>query len=102
MSEFFEYYLAADVAKKDEKKKKLVDELLPKNLGYVEEKLKTNNTGFIVGDSMTMVDVMLTVFVDNLDFVKLEFPLDKFPNVKACVEKVKSNKGIAAWQKAHQ
>jgi glutathione S-transferase len=89
------FFLEKDPAKKAELINKFKTDQVPKYLKTFEEKLAKNGTGFLVGGSMTAVDIYLFDTVDNL--VALGASLDSFPKVKALHEKVKSVPAIAEW-----
>jgi len=90
--------------KDEEKKKQLIEEFkkntLSKNLGFFEKHLAKNNTGFLVGSSLTWAD--LAVF-NLLDSIKNhlgqggECPCDQYPNLKKLKENVEKTPRIAKW-----
>ena len=86
-----------DEAKKADINKKLQNEVIPNNMNIFEAKLAKNN-GFLVGQSLTWPDMLLSILLDWMgDKKSAVLPL--FPNIKALDERVRSDKGIAEWIK---
>ncbi|KHJ84815.1 glutathione S-transferase protein [Oesophagostomum dentatum] len=75
------------------------DVLIPardKYLGILTKFLKKNSSGFLVGDSVTWVDLLVAEHCSTmLNFVP-EF-LDGFPEVKAHMEKVHAIPNVKKW-----
>ena len=71
-------------------------ELLNKNLGYLEAQLNKTGTGFLVGDSVTWLDLYLVIVLDSL-LDKKEKILSIFPAIKKADEKVRALPKIATW-----
>ncbi|XP_035829408.1 glutathione S-transferase-like [Aplysia californica] len=66
---------------------------LPKYMGFFKNLLEKNNTGYFVGNSLTLADLALFDFLRNL---RKNQPTvtDNFPVVKALTERVDSNPKI--------
>jgi len=82
-------------------RRKWGEQTLTKYLGKVEADLKTSESGWLVGDSITIADVR--AFADLtwiqsgiLDGVP-KTVLDDYPGCIAMMEKVKANHGIHKW-----
>ncbi|KAJ1368936.1 hypothetical protein KIN20_030301 [Parelaphostrongylus tenuis] len=68
-----------------------------KFLGFLTKFLKKNaSSGFLVGNSLTWVDVLIADHVSDFSKRVPEF-FDGFPEVKAHMEKVHSNPKIKKW-----
>jgi glutathione S-transferase len=57
-------YWDEDEVRKRNLKQKLFKETIPKNLGYFEAKAAQNKSGYLIGDSLTWVDLYLIVILD--------------------------------------
>ena len=86
-----------DEAKKAEINKRLQNEVIPNNMNIFETKLGKNN-GFLVGNSLTWPDMLLSILLDWMGDKKATV-LPLFPNIRALDERVRSDKGIAEWIK---
>ncbi|CAG5129350.1 unnamed protein product [Candidula unifasciata] len=92
----------ADPEKKAEVEKKLQEEAAPKFWGFYERLLKENNGRYFVDDEVTLADLIvydaITGFIGSFTG-----PLpDRYPLLKALVEKIGSNQRIAAYKAKHQ
>ncbi|CAJ0605915.1 unnamed protein product [Cylicocyclus nassatus] len=67
-----------------------------KFFGFMTKFLKKNNTGYLVGSSITVADLLLAEF--SAEFAK-KIPnlYDGFPEIKAHAEKVRSNPALKKW-----
>ncbi|EPB80178.1 glutathione S-transferase protein [Ancylostoma ceylanicum] len=86
----------AECARQDNLKK---DVLLPardKFFGFLTKFLKKNSSGFLVGDSVTWVDLLIAEHVSSMQSKVPEY-LEGFPEVKAHMEKVHSIPKIKKW-----
>ena len=77
------------------------EHLPPQWLGYFEEQLKTNGTGYLVGDSVTIADLRLLPVVQwisggALDGVDASI-FNSFPEIQALVKRVGELPAIKAW-----
>ncbi|EYC01084.1 hypothetical protein Y032_0110g150 [Ancylostoma ceylanicum] len=75
------------------------DVLLPardKFFGFLTKFLKKNSSGFLVGDSVTWVDLLIAEHVSSMQSKVPEY-LEGFPEVKAHMEKVHSIPKIKKW-----
>ncbi|EPB80182.1 glutathione S-transferase protein [Ancylostoma ceylanicum] len=82
--------------KQDQLKK---DVLLPareKFLGFITKFLKKNSSGFLVGDSVTWVDLLISEHCATMLTVAPDF-LDGYPEVKAHMEKVRAIPNLKKW-----
>lgn len=88
-----------DAARQAEKKKKFLEERLPKFLGYLEDILKENKggDGFFVGDSLTWADLQLVNIVSWLALAGAESQAASHPKLKALHDKVNKTPNVAAW-----
>ncbi|KIH47582.1 hypothetical protein ANCDUO_22353, partial [Ancylostoma duodenale] len=67
-----------------------------KFFGFLTKFLKENPSGFLVGDSVTWVDVLIS----ECNFTLLSFVpevLDGYPEVKAHMEKVRAIPNLKKW-----
>ncbi|KAL6736811.1 hypothetical protein Aduo_007118 [Ancylostoma duodenale] len=81
---------------KDQLKK---DVLLPardKFLGFITKFLKKNPSGFLVGDSVTWVDLLISEHCATMLGIAPDF-LDGYPEVKAHMEKVRAIPNLKKW-----
>jgi glutathione S-transferase len=84
--------------KAQELNEKLYSEVIPSNMKLFEAKLTSNNTGYLVGDGLTWVDLYLYVVLEWLSD-KRESILEHFPHSRALTEKVANHERIAEWIK---
>ncbi|CAJ0605914.1 unnamed protein product [Cylicocyclus nassatus] len=81
-------------------KDKLIKEvLLPgrdKFFGFMTKFLKKNNTGYLVGSSITIPDLLLAEFSSEMS-KKVPNLLEGYPEIKAHAEKVRSNPALKKW-----
>ncbi|VDM79124.1 unnamed protein product [Strongylus vulgaris] len=67
-----------------------------KFFGYMTNFLKKSNTGYLVGSSITVADLLLAEFSSEFS-KKLPTLYDGFPEIKAHAEKVRSNPALKKW-----
>ncbi|EPB80181.1 hypothetical protein ANCCEY_00736 [Ancylostoma ceylanicum] len=67
-----------------------------KFLRFVTKFLKNNKSGFLVGDNVTWVDLLISEHVADMSSRMPEF-LDGFPEVKAHMEKVRAIPKLKKW-----
>jgi glutathione S-transferase len=83
----------------DESKKKEIQrvlmELIPKCMCILESKLKRTNTGFLVGNSLTWIDLYTSNILDALGPCSLI--LQKFSLIEAHFNQIRSIPNIAKW-----
>ena len=83
-------------------RKRILEQAIPKHLGYLEKQIEDNGTGWLVGDGLTIADLKL-YYVGGLMIQKgildgiPATTLDSYPKVKENIEKVKSHPDVAAW-----
>ena len=89
-----QYYggLFKDLELKEQYRKEYFENTLPKKLSYLEELLKGNTTGFLLGDSITIADFTLIDFAQRVlydkDWIDRTKPvLEKLPNLTAYFQK---------------
>ncbi|CAL2039226.1 unnamed protein product [Caenorhabditis brenneri] len=78
------------------------DVLIPgfkKNYRFFSNFLKSSGSGYLVGDSLTWVDLLLAQHTADL-LADDESLLNEFPQFKAHQEKVHSNANIKKWSEA--
>lgn len=83
-------------------KKTFTEDIIPQTMKHFENKLKENNTGFLIGKKLTFVDLALFRIVENVEENFLfcrQMVLDSNPLVKAHYEKISSIPNIAEWIK---
>ena len=85
-----------DEAKKKELEEKMKTEVLPTHLKFFEIKLAQSSSGFLVGNSLTWVDLYLNIILEWLSDKK-DAVLAHFPKIKANDEKVRALPKIAEW-----
>lgn len=93
------FLFQADEACKAERRKKFLEEHLPKSLAGLEKMLKENKggDGFFVGDSLTWADIAFFAMSEAMAVVKADTQIDIYPKLKALREKVSKVPKIAAW-----
>jgi glutathione S-transferase len=74
----------------------LFKETVPANVTFFEKLLEQNGTGYLVGNSLTWADVVLSYGLTYFATKRDEF-LQNAPLVRALDEKVTSNERVAAW-----
>jgi hypothetical protein len=101
--DLFEIYVLV-LFEKDEKKKvedetRFFDKILPNNLGFFEKKLIENESGFLIGDSLTWVDLFLFFSLDFIGENKVKDSLENASNVRKHIEKIANYDGILEYLK---
>jgi len=86
---------------KMEIRKRWVTKSVPRFLGHIEKRLEKSESGWVVGDSMTIADLKifsnLTWFTSGvLDGVPTTM-LEEYPACVSLVEKVKTAEGTKKW-----
>ncbi|CAL1547973.1 unnamed protein product [Lymnaea stagnalis] len=91
-----------DPVKKEEILKEIKKEVGPRFLGYFEKILKDNGTGFVVGDRVTLAD--LIIYDISTGFLKptVEDSIKDFPLVQKVVETVGEIDGIKKYVASRQ
>lgn len=85
-----------DEAKKAELLKNVKEVEVPKFLAFFEKLLRENGTGFFVGSSLTLADVVVFDQIESL--VKRGLVnTDAYPLVQTLIEKVESDENIKAY-----
>ena len=96
LNDMVKVHFEADEAKKAELTTKLQNELLPKHLAIFEAKLNQTNSGYLVGKSLTWVDLFL---MNILEWTgdKKQALFDNFPALKKHDETLRALPHIAKW-----
>ncbi|XP_072038014.1 S-crystallin SL11-like [Amphiura filiformis] len=93
-------YEIEDEAKRDVEFKRIFTELAPKKLEFLERFLSENEGGnsYFVGKSITFADID---FMHTMDYYLLpgknDNGLDKYPKLKALLQRASAHEKIAAW-----
>ncbi|VDM82653.1 unnamed protein product, partial [Strongylus vulgaris] len=77
-----------------------IDVVLPardKFLGFITKFLKENKSGFLVGDSVTWVDVLISEHCATMVESFIPEFLDGYPEVKNHIEKVRAIPNLKKW-----
>ena len=87
---------------------KLIEKYLevtyPTHLTFIEKKLTKTNTGYIVGNSLTVVDLFCTTLLDtiiSMDIAHESDLLGRFPRVKAHMLKIREVPAVKRWNAGH-
>jgi len=92
---------ARDPTKKKELQESMRNTTLPQQFALFENKLKENNggRGWLVGNEITWVDVLISAWMDWFeDGVGVVPPLDSFPALKAYIERCHNYPQIRTWR----
>jgi glutathione S-transferase len=85
-----------DETKKAEIKKNLKEVVLPRLLKKLDDILKQNGTGVLVGKDITYADIYVSFMTEFLaKFV--EFDVDEYSNVVSLHKKINNSPGIKEW-----
>ncbi|XP_060603965.1 S-crystallin SL11-like [Ruditapes philippinarum] len=90
----------------EEEKKKKFEEFdtntLPTVLGNIEKLVaETGKKGFAVGDSLTVADLALYVYLENCNALT-KVPKDKYPGIASSLETTAKQPKVAAYLKTRQ
>ncbi|CAJ0605672.1 unnamed protein product [Cylicocyclus nassatus] len=77
--------------------KDVADPARDKFLGFVTKFLKENKSGFLVGDSVTWVDLLISEFCATMVQSFIPEFLNGFPEVKAHMEKIQAIPNLKKW-----
>lgn len=94
---FAKSFREQDPVKKEEILKEVKSETGPRFLGYFEKLLKENGTGYFVGDSITLADLVLFDICTGFLKVTVEDSIADFPLVKKLVETVGEQENIKKY-----
>jgi len=89
-------YLETDQTRKSELKSKLANNIIPLTVHYLEEKIRSTNTGYLVGDSLTWIDIYAFNVIEILG-QNGKLILEKFPLLNKHFSLVKNIPSIANW-----
>jgi len=94
-------FLCKDESEKAELWTQFKETHAPKYMAWFERAINDNNTGFLVGSSLTLADIALyDIACGGLADMGKMCSLDTFPKVKATCDRVAANPGISAWNTA--
>ena len=96
LNEMVKVRFETDEAKKAELETKFQAEGLPHHLKLITVKLSQTNSGFVIGNGLTWVDLYLFGLLEGLGDKK-QIVLEHFPAIKAHDEKIRALPKIAAW-----
>jgi len=87
--------------RREELKKKFVEEELPVFFGNFEKILKQNNggDGYFVGDSVTWADLALMDVLDWGSFINHTMDYSAYPKIQGLIGKLYGHSKIAEWRK---
>nr|BAN20340.1 glutathionetransferase [Riptortus pedestris] len=86
-----------DESKKEDYKKKLINETVPYYFGKFEHVLKENK-GFLANGKLSWADIFLVSYSETMaTFLGIKDLHDKYPNFAALVHKIQSLPGIKEW-----
>ena len=92
----FKMMMAKSDAEKAELKKKLFEDVLPKNFKFFEDKLKQTKSGYLVGSGLTLADIYLISVLEKLGDGK-EGILANYSELYKLDKRVRSHPKIADW-----
>jgi len=91
---------------KMEIRKRWLENDFSKFMSYFEKSLKDNESGYLVGDSVTIADLKLFTMCSWFSSGVLDgvpnTVLDDYPSVKALMDKIKDLEGVKKWTNNHQ
>jgi len=93
----FTIFTEKDETKKAEAKKKFEDDLKTQQKYFDQFLTDNKNTGYFVGNSLTLADIVYAVGLERLNDGQFQSHLSEFPKLKQLNEKVRSNPKIAEW-----
>lgn len=96
VDEWAKSFRETDEAKKKEIEEKLIKEVSPSFFKQFEQKLAQNGSGYLIGDSLTWVDIYLVALAEWLG-EKKDALFAFFPKLKAHDEKIRGLPKIAEW-----
>jgi len=92
------FFKEQDETKKAELKRKLQEETLPRILKKIDDILKKNGNGVLVGNDITYADLYVAHFLSMLpEAMEVKDKLDEYQNVVALITKVFNLPGIKEW-----
>ena len=98
--------LEENAEKKAAMRKELAETTLPQWYAYAEKLLAENGTGYFVGNSITVADLLWYVHIGWIKSGHLDglsgAIFDKFPHLTKLEQLVGSNEKIKAWNEAHK
>lgn len=99
---FAKSFREQDPAKKEEILQEVKKETGPRFLGYFEKMLKDTGTGFVVGDKVTLADLVIYDISTGFLKVTVEDSIKDFPLVQKLVETVGEIGGIKKYVASRQ
>lgn len=94
---FYPILMEKDADKKAEGKKKFEDDLKTQQKYFNQFLTDNHNTGYFVGDSLTLADIVYAVGLERINDGQFESHLSEFPKLQQLNEKVRSHPKIAEW-----
>ncbi|BFZ09089.1 hypothetical protein BsWGS_12128 [Bradybaena similaris] len=91
----FTVFMESDETKKAELMKNLKDVEVPKFYGFFENLLKESDTGYFVGNDLTLADIFVFDCEHNISSRNVT-TAEGFPRLQNLIKKVGSNEGIKA------
>lgn len=89
-------FFEKDEKRKEELKLKLCLDTIPKSMLIFENKLKLTNTGYLISDSLTWVDLYTVLIIETLG-QNGKVILNKFPLISSHFHKIMNIPSIAQW-----
>lgn len=88
----------AEPSKKEELAKTFKDVEIPRLLGYFENLLEASGTGYFVGDTLTLADLIAWNFITGIENrMKVSGLADSYPEVKALFKKIENTDKIKTY-----
>lgn len=97
--EWRKFFVESDPAKKEEAKKNLLENFVPKYLGKFEARLESNPKKRLVGDDWTWADFLVVTSLKGLETTLGTEVLSAYPNLKALNDELVATPQIADWIK---
>ncbi|KAH9459712.1 hypothetical protein MJO28_004619 [Puccinia striiformis f. sp. tritici] len=90
---------------KEQLKKMVIEEKLPKLFGYLEKHLAKNGTIFSAGENLTIADLRLYSIISTLKSGLLDSAIptdivDKYPHVTKLHQAIDGHEKVASWNKS--
>uniref|UniRef100_A0A914V8D0 glutathione transferase n=1 Tax=Plectus sambesii TaxID=2011161 RepID=A0A914V8D0_9BILA len=88
-------------AKDDQERERLLSESVIESIApfyeRLVEKLESNGTGFVVGDSLTVADIALYVWIDGVEEGMIHGVLSRYPKLEEYIKRIASLPKIKEW-----
>ncbi len=101
-AEFTKVFFENDETKKAELLVVFTEELVPRNLAFMEAKLKKTHSGFLIGSAVTVADLYLFVGFETLTnggfkTTDVDKVASNFPMLLGHFQRIKAMPQVAAW-----